>query len=98
RCLWVYRRALSPGRPVASWQVISHKGMRFAVPLFLLVAAGAAGVGAVRGKGWAIAAVATMLTGLVVGLVSLSSPPLRRLRGPRAVGFTLLGSAAVLAA
>jgi cellulose synthase/poly-beta-1,6-N-acetylglucosamine synthase-like glycosyltransferase len=98
RCLWAYRRAVSPLRPLASWQVLSHKVARFLSPFFLVLSAAALCVGAARREAPALAGLAVLAVLAAAAILSSLWPALRRWRGVRALGFFLLSNVAVLTA
>jgi cellulose synthase/poly-beta-1,6-N-acetylglucosamine synthase-like glycosyltransferase len=71
RCFLVYRGALSWRRPLASWQIISHKGLRFLAPLFAIFGLVVAGWAAAAGQIWGIIVWGTFLPLSILGLLSL---------------------------
>jgi len=98
RCLWFYPRSLTAGGALISWQVLSHKWMRFAIPWFQLAAVVVALVAAVRGQLWGQLLSLAVLTGAGAGLLALVAAPLRRLKPFRVLAFLIVSTTAVLAA
>jgi cellulose synthase/poly-beta-1,6-N-acetylglucosamine synthase-like glycosyltransferase len=98
RGLRSYRGVLSLRRPVESWQLLSHKWLRFAVPLFGLGAFATAAIAAAAGSAWGGWFAGAVLVALLAGAGALRSSGLRRLRPVRGIGFAVLSTAAVLAA
>jgi cellulose synthase/poly-beta-1,6-N-acetylglucosamine synthase-like glycosyltransferase len=97
RCLWVYRAALSWHRPLASWQIISHKWLRFLSPLFAAAAIALAATAAILGQTWGVAVCAATAGLFVLGVLSFSTR-LALLKAFRPAGFLLITYAAVVAA
>jgi cellulose synthase/poly-beta-1,6-N-acetylglucosamine synthase-like glycosyltransferase len=97
RGLWAYRGCLGWHRPLASWQVVSHKWLRFLSPVFALVAILTAMLGAVHQETWGIVTVVCVASAATLGLVSLSRgwPVLRPFRP---AGFAVVTNVAILAA
>lgn len=98
RCLWSYSGVLSIRRPRISWQVVSHKWLRFAIPLFALAAMVVVGIAALEGRPWGIALGILLALGLGSGALALRLQLLRRFRPLRALGFLTVSNLAVLAA
>ena len=98
RALLAYRQALTQGDPIAVWQVLSHKVMRFLVPVWLGLGAVFAACGAARGEALALLEIWAFAGAGVLALSPLIVRPLRRSTPLRALGFLALSNAAVLAA
>ena len=99
RCLLAYRGAVSWRQPLASWQIISHKGMRFLTPFFAILGLVVAVWAAAAGQIWGIIVWGAFLPLSILGLLSLvldtSSYCLRVFRP---VGFALVINAAAITA
>lgn len=97
RGLWAYRDAVSWRRPLVSWQILSHKWLRFLSPVFAPLAMLTVAAGALNGQPWAL-----WMTPTIVGLISVSllslSWPLRTLHLFRPIGFVVVTNCAVIAA
>jgi len=93
RGLIAYRSALTQGGWVETWQVFSHKVMRFLAPFFGLAAVGALGVGAWIGLLWAQLMLVGSAALVVAALAGMLAPT--RLRPLRAASFFVLSMAAV---
>jgi cellulose synthase/poly-beta-1,6-N-acetylglucosamine synthase-like glycosyltransferase len=99
RCLAAYRGVVSWRRPLASWQIISHKWLRFLSPCFVVVGLIVAGWAAAACQIWGIVVWGTLLPLSMLGLLSLATGRFSHyLRVFRPVGFALVIFAAVIAA
>jgi cellulose synthase/poly-beta-1,6-N-acetylglucosamine synthase-like glycosyltransferase len=99
RCLFAYRDAISWRRPLASWQVLSHKGLRFLTPFFAVLALATAGCAAANGQTWAIIVWAVFVPLSIVGLLSSAlDVSSNYLRVFRPIGFSLIATLAAAAA
>ncbi len=99
RCLWAYRGVISWRRPLASWQIISHKGLRFLTPLFTILGLMLAGWAAATGQSWGMVVWGVFLALAIVGLLSrLIDTRSHCLRVFHPVGFVFIINAAVIAA
>jgi len=99
RCLWAYRKAISWRRPMISWQIVSHKWLRFLAPFFAGLAIALASWAAVRGDLWGLLVLTAVAVPSVFGMLSFfPGCALTRLRVLRPVGFVLVANLAVLAA
>ena len=98
RGLRLYAPLVSRGRLVELWQVLSHKVLRFASPIFLIGAVVVATAAAVSGQDWAL--VVAGLVALAAAIIAVAEvvPSARRSRLMRAAHFFALANAAVLAA
>lgn len=98
RGLIAYRSALIHGGPVETWQVFSHKVMRFLAPFFAAVALACIVAGTAAGFAWARVLLALTLAGF--GLVGLGMlvPRLSGWAPVRASSFLLVSMAAVAGA
>jgi hypothetical protein len=82
-----------------SWQVISHKWLRYLTPFFAGLAIVLASWAAVRGDLWGQLVLAALAVPSALGVLAfLPGCALTRLRVLRPVGFVLVTSLAVLAA
>jgi len=99
-CLRAYPGAMSWRRPVPTWQLVSHKWMRFASPWFAVVGATAFAWASIADGMTATTAAVTIGVAGACGLGSLAlvSPALRRFGPLRSLGFAVVSAAAVLAA
>lgn len=97
RGLWAYRDAVSWRRPLVSWQIFSHKWLRFLSPVFASLALLTVAAGALNGEPWAL-----WMTPAIIGLISVSllslSWPLKTLHLFRPIGFVVVTNCAVIAA
>jgi glycosyltransferase involved in cell wall biosynthesis len=93
RGLIAYRSALTRGGWVESWQVFSHKVMRFLAPFFALVAVAALAAGSWIGLFWAQLFLAGSAALIAAALAGTLAPAW--LRPLRAASFLLLSMAAV---
>jgi cellulose synthase/poly-beta-1,6-N-acetylglucosamine synthase-like glycosyltransferase len=98
RCLWAYRRAVSIRRPLVSWEILSHKVVRFLSPFLLCLSLACLCVGAARGERAALLALPPVLIGIAIAVASAASGPMRRASSLRAAAFFLVSNVAVLAA
>jgi hypothetical protein len=84
---------------MASWQIISHKGLRFLSPFFAILALIAAGWAAVNGQTWAMIVWGAFLPFGILGLLaSVFNASSYGLRIFRPIGFALIINAAAIAA
>lgn len=99
RGIFRYRRALSWRRPLMSWQILSHKWMRFLAPFFTLAAAVALVGGWWSGELWAVWLAPVTAVGFVAALLAMwTASGLNRFRLLRVASFFLLVNGALLAA
>jgi hypothetical protein len=98
RGLLAYRAALWRGRPLQIWQVLSHKVLRFLIPLWAAAAAACLAVAARTGATWALLLLLAAVPLVALALLSVRWPALRGSRPLRALGFLVLTVAAVGAA
>ncbi len=93
RGLIAYREALTRGGWIESWQVLSHKVIRFFAPFFALTALAMLVAGSWAGWLWARLLLAVAVAALAAALVGILARA--RLRLLRAAGFFVLSMAAV---
>ena len=93
RGLIAYRHALTQGGWVETWQVFSHKVMRFLAPFFALAALATLVVGSWIGLPWAQLLLAGSGVLIAAALAGILAPA--RLRLFRAASFLVLSMAAV---
>jgi ABC-type transport system involved in cytochrome bd biosynthesis fused ATPase/permease subunit len=98
RGLIAYRGALFGNRVVASWELLSHKILRFLSPVFLGVSALFVFAAAAMGNSMALMLSIALLLGALAVVPALFWEPVRRFALPRALGFFVLSNAAVVAA
>jgi hypothetical protein len=98
RGLVAYREAMTCGTPISAFQVLSHKAMRFLVPIWLCLAVALAACGVARGEALALVEISVTGAMCVLGAASFALPELRGATPLRALGFFFLSNAAVLAA
>jgi hypothetical protein len=98
RCLWRFRTAMSPRRPIAAWQIVSHKVMRFVSPILVVAGLGVLAIGAIAGEKAPTVAFVLLVLAALAGVVSWVVPVARRVPAVRATGFVVLSMCAVLAA
>ena len=98
RGLWLYAPLVARGSLVAQWQVLSHKLLRFASPLFLIGAVVVAVAGAVSGRLWGLVVMGLIATAAACVGVAEAVPSARRSPLLRAIHFFALANAAVVAA
>ena len=98
RGLIAYRGALLGHRFVATWELLSHKILRFLSPVFLAVSALFVLASAATGNTVALWLSAAFVLGALAVVPALFWEPARRLSLPRALGFFVLSNAAVVAA
>jgi cellulose synthase/poly-beta-1,6-N-acetylglucosamine synthase-like glycosyltransferase len=99
RCLWTYRAAISWRRPMLSWQIISHKWLRYLTPFLVGLALGLASWAAVQGDPWGLLVLTTAAVLSLLGMLAFFPKcAFLRLRQLRPVGFVLVAGLAVLAA
>lgn len=98
RGLIAYKASFAGRRPVATWQLVSHKLLRFLTTVFFALSAGLLLAAAAIGSRPAALLAGIGLAAVAVASVSLAWAPARRYRLPRALGFFLLSNAAVAAA
>lgn len=94
RCLWEYRDVLAPSRPLISWEVASHKLLRFSIPIWMLLALAAVLIALARYAQPGLLAWAVLGGALAIAL----GTQLRRARPVRALVFGVVSVAAVLLA
>lgn len=98
RGLRLYAPLVSRGRLVECWQVLSHKVLRFASPIFVIGAVVVAAAAAVSGQTWGLVVAGLVALAGAVIVVAEVMPSARRSRLFRAAHFFALANAAVLAA
>ncbi len=98
RGLLAHPRAFSFRRPVATWELVSHKVLRFLSPVFLALSVACVVAAAALGNEPAILISIAAGIVLTIAAVSLMSAAARRFAPLRALGFLLLGHAAVATA
>lgn len=98
RCLFAYPRALTASSALVSWQLLSHKWLRFVTPLFAIGAGAVLLWSALSGALWAKVVLAVAVICLTGGVAALAIPGLRRFVALRALAFGLLSNFAVMVA
>lgn len=95
-CLWEFRDVLVRAPAIVSWQVLSHKWCRFAIPVWLAIAIVLAGIDMVVSQEWLQWELMGFATLGILGLLGLLFPRLRQVPFARAVSFGTISLVAVL--
>jgi cellulose synthase/poly-beta-1,6-N-acetylglucosamine synthase-like glycosyltransferase len=98
RGLLAHRQVFHSGRIVVTWQIVSHKLLRFASPVFAAAACAALGAAAIAGSPMAQLMLLIVTIGICLGITAIAWPFARRVGSLRAAGFLLLSNLAVGAA
>lgn len=97
-CMRTFPVPLRWGNLLVFWQFVSHKVLRFLIPVFSLAAMLLAVLGALEDQLWAIVVVAAASVVATVGLLGAWVPALRQIGVLKTISFGLVSVIAVLAA
>ena len=95
-CIWEFRELLFRKPRIVAWEILSHKWCRFAVPVWLLLAAILIATEMAISRYWLHWGLIVMGTAAILGVLGLVSIRLRKIFLAKAFAFFTISLAAVL--